>query len=111
MKKIIFGFVVIVCLLIIKNFAFSIASLWQKQDLLVQKQKELDVVKKKNKDLVDKLLVVQSEQYVEEEARNKLFMIKPNEQELVIPDSKDKKEVKSDTTNKPYWQQWLELFF
>jgi len=111
-KKLGFILLVIVLLLIINGLFHSIYELWQKQDLLTSAQKELDSQKLKNAKLKGKLLFVQSNQFVDEEARNKLFLAKPGEQQVLI--SKDLVEIsKKEETEKniPNWRQWLKLFF
>ena len=50
---------------------FSIYSLWHKQDLIVQAQKELDKERKHNQELRNQLSYASSLQYVEEQARDK----------------------------------------
>lgn len=112
MKKVGFILLVIVLLLIINGLLHSIYDLWQKQDLLTSAQKELDVQKLKNAKLKGQLSYVQSPQFIDEEARNKLFLAKPGEQQVLI--SKDlvsinkQREVEKSIPN---WQKWLKLFF
>lgn len=112
MKKVGFVLLVIVLLLIINGLLHSIYDLWQKQSLVVSAQKELDLQKLKNAKLKGELTFVQSQQFVDEEARNKLFLAKPGEQRVVIA----KELINGEKTSQqkksiPNWQQWLNLFF
>jgi cell division protein FtsB len=110
MKKLGFILLVTVMLLVINGLIHSIYDLWQKQDLLTSAQKELDAQKLKNSKLKGELTYVQSQQFIDEEARNKLFLAKPGEQQILLPDSSvSNKEV--DRKTLPNWQQWLKLFF
>lgn len=114
MKRIIFIIIFLVAIFIIKNLVSSIYTLWHKKDLITEAKRELTFEKKKNQELKDKLSIVQSPQFVEEQARNKLFLSKPNEQEIIIPkdllkitDSKEEKPPKEE----PNWKKWWKLFF
>lgn len=115
MKRFVFFTIIIVSLFVMQNMARSIYSLWQKRDLLVQRENELTKQKQEHARLIDVQRRVESEEFVEKEARNKLFLQKPGESRVVV----DKKlidavagvktEEKKD--NRPNWQQWWELFF
>lgn len=72
---------IIVCILIINGLVHSIYDLWKKQDLVVSAKDELAKEKQKNQELKTQLVYVQSGEFVEEEARNKLFMVKPERAE------------------------------
>lgn len=113
MKKIIFIIITIASLLIIKNFVVSIYDLWQKNNLVVEAQKELENEKKKNQNLKKDLAKAQSSKFIEQEARNKLLLVKEGEQKVIIPkeliaSQAAKNEV---VNNEPNWKKWLQLFF
>ena len=114
MKKILFLIIIIISIFIIKNFIFSIYSLWQKQDLVTTAQKQLEEEKKKNKDFKNQASMAKSPQFVEEQARNKLFLVKPGENQVILPkDAVKNKENQSNDRQKniPNWQKWFNLFF
>ena len=113
MKKVLFFTVLISSVFIINNLVHSIYDLWQKRDLVTLAQKELAYQKQENQRLKSQLSYVKSKEFVEEEARNKLFLLKPGEQEILIsydlikestPSAKEKKD-------EPNWKKWLKLFF
>jgi hypothetical protein len=53
--------------------------------------------------------LVKSDSFLEEQARNELFMVKPGESGVILPAGLgDKKKAKAET--KPNWQQWLAIF-
>ena len=114
MKRVIFIIIFLVAIFIIKSLVSSIYTLWHKKDLITEAKRGLTFERKKNQELKDKLSVIQSPKFIEEQARNKLFLSKPNEQEIIIPkdllkitDSKDVKPPKEE----PNWKKWLKLFF
>jgi hypothetical protein len=52
--------------------------------------------------------------FVEEEARNKLFLAKPGEGIVIIPTdvlSTTSSKTKKALDSRPNWQKWWELFF
>lgn len=102
--------VVLVCLLIINGLIHSIYDLWRKQDLLVAANDELMREKQKNQELKTQLVYVQSDEFIEEEARNKLFMVKPGESGVIVPKELLKKKEEKKVIIVPNWQQWINLF-
>lgn len=111
MKKVASIFVLILCLIIGINLIHSIYSLWKKQDLIVGAKLELEKEKKEQESLQKKLSVVKKEDFIEEEARNKLFLAKPNETEILIPQDDLNKKSPLKKSEIPNWQKWLTLFF
>lgn len=115
MKRFVFFTIVIISLFVMQNMVRSIYSLWQKRDLLVQRENELIKQKQEHARLTEEQRKVESEGYIEKEARNKLFLQKPGESRVVVDKrlieavAGSKTEAKKD--NRPNWQQWLELFF
>ena len=110
LKKTIFIVVVIILLLIINNLVRSIYDIWSKQDLLNQAQKELAKEESRNQKLKAELSYVQTPKFIEEEARNKLFLVKPGEQKVLIP-NKVLETQKKQEKQTPNWQKWFQLFF
>ena len=112
MKKGFFILVVVLMLLIIQGLLSSIFTLWNKQDVLTSAKQELQREELQNKNLKNRLSYVQSNQFVEEEAHNKLFLAKPGQQEVLIsPDLIAKDQTQAKIENIPNWQRWINLFF
>lgn len=112
MKKVVFIAIVIALIVVINNLIRSIYDLTQKQELVVDVQKELEDEKMLNQKLKAQISIVQSKDFIEQEARNKLFMGKPGEQSVVIPKKlleREKKEKPQDKSSN--WQKWWDLFF
>lgn len=112
MKKAAFILIVLILLFIINGLAHSIYDLWHKQDLLTSAQKELSQEQLKNQKLKAGLSYVKSPQFIEEQAHDKLFLVKPGEQEVLISQALQKQnQAQKQTQNTPNWQKWLQLFF
>jgi cell division protein FtsB len=110
MKKVLYIVSILVCLLIINGLARSIYSLWSKQDLVVSAEKELAKEKMENEKLKQQLTLVQDANFIESEARNKLFMVKPGESGVIVPSDLIKKKYKKEASNFSNWQKWMNLF-
>lgn len=113
-KKITFFTIVIILVFTINDLAHSIYTTWQKQNLIVKAQKNLDQEKKENQKLKTEIAQVNRPQFIESEARNKLFLAKTGEKIVVIPTDKlaaspSASPFPSDT--RPNWQKWWDIFF
>ncbi|HSA83752.1 MAG TPA: septum formation initiator family protein [Patescibacteria group bacterium] len=112
-KKIGFFVILIASLFVINSFIHSIYSLWQKNDLLVKAQQNLTREKQQQELLKKRLTEVNKPEFIEEEARNKLFLVKPGEQVVVLPDavlSASAGGNKKHQDTRPNWKKWWELF-
>jgi len=112
MKRIVFIISVIVFLVVANGLIQRTFSLWQKQQIVSQTEEELERVKKENKDLKAQLEVVRQPGYKEEQARDKLFYVKPGEQIVLLPEQKTtSSEVLGENKEEDNWMKWLTLFF
>jgi cell division protein FtsB len=113
MKRILFLFFIIISISIIYNYALSIYGLWHKKDVLVQAQKQLDQVQKENTDLQKQLSTAKNPEFVEEQAHDKLFLVKPGENTVVIPQKLLPTPIPAKYLIPPKsnWQKWIELFW
>lgn len=113
-KRLVFFGFIIVSLVVINNLAHSIYDLWHKKDLIVKAKQELAREKKENDELRKKLKIAQDPQFVEKEARDRLFLAKPGENVVVIPSGVLAARSSSDGQVSPKqanWQKWWKLFF
>ena len=113
MKKIIFFTVIVIATFSMVHSVQSMYSLWQKRDIIVSTQQEVKKEQEENTKLKKQLQVISQSSFVEEEARNKLFMTKPGEEAVIIPEglatsSGTQKQPQGQLSN---WQQWWKLFF
>ena len=113
-KKIVYFTIIIILLFTINDLLHSIYSIWQKQDLVVQAQKDLDTEKNENQQLKKQIAQVNQPQFIESEARDKLLLAKPGEGVIMIPSNQ--LDIPSTLTTKPAdtrpnWQKWWSVFF
>lgn len=111
MKKIIFVIMVGTLLLIINDLARSMYDIWQKKDFITQAQKELDFQKQENQRLKSALSYSQTPEFIEKQARDKLFMVKSNEQKILLPQDSGSSQVTPGGETDPNWRKWWKLFF
>jgi len=111
MKKIAFVVIVAILLLAIINLMFSIWGVWQKKNVILREQEELQAQKQENQRLKSALSYSQTSAFLEKEARDKLFMTKQGEQRILIQKDKKESEESGKKNNDPNWKKWLSLFF
>lgn len=113
MKRILFGILVLSLSLIIIGLSRSIYDLWKKQDLVISYQKQLVKQKNENQTLKQKLSLTNNPKFVEEQARDNLFLSKPGEQNVLIPSEllTSSGSAKPIEDLIPNWRKWLNLFF
>jgi len=113
-KKIAFFTIILILLLTINDLGHSIYSIWQKQDLIVQAQKNLDVEKRENQKLKKEITQVNQPQFIESEARNNLLLTKKGEGIVIIPSDKliaSPSPSPKPIDTRPNWQKWWNTFF
>lgn len=111
MKKILFFAGILICVVTINGLARSIYDLWHKQDVVVSARIELEKEKKENERLKQQLVLVNSQEFIESEARNKLLMVKPGEEGVIVPSDLIEKKAPKKVSEPPNWQKWINLFF
>lgn len=113
MKKILFSVLVFSLVLVAIGLSRSIYDLWRKQDLVISYQKQLAKQKNENQILKQKLSVTNDPKFLEEQARDNLFLVKPGEQGVIIP----KELLVGSSSAKPIeeeiatWKKWWNLLF
>ena len=113
-KKIVFFAIIIASFFIINNLVQSIYTLWQKQHLVDSARKELEHAKEENQELKRRLSLAKDPHFIEEEARNKLFLTKPGEGVIVIPTDAVKASPAAQTKpvdTRANWEKWRDTFF
>ena len=112
-KKIAYIIVVVILFAMINNLAHAIYSTWQKQDLIKKAQQDLTDVKNENLQLKSDLARVQKPQFIESEARDKLYLTKPGETIIVLPTGSVIAPVAITPTPTPReenWELWQKRF-
>lgn len=117
-NRVVYGVLLIIGIYLVVSLSRSILLFWSKQDVLKKAEQKVALDMKKNQELSEQLAQVRSQEFVEEQARNKLNLARPNETVVVVP--KDlvgqiatySGQIKGE--NKPgipNWKQWWNLFF
>lgn len=113
MKKILFSVLVFSLVLVAIGLSRSIYDLWRKQDLVISYQKQLAKQKNENQILKQKLSITNDPKFLEEQARDNLFLVKPGEQGVIIPKelligSSSAKPIEEEIAT---WKKWWNLLF
>ena len=109
MKKIFFLATIVVSIIIINSLVKSIYDLWHKEDLVIGAMQELKEQKIENERLKERLSYVKTDEFIEEEVRNKLFMVKPGESEVIIPKELIEAKPAEILPDPPNWKKWIDL--
>ncbi len=108
--------VLIIALITSYSLIKSISKLTGANQKIVNEEKYLSDLKKENDELTKKLQNVESVQFIEEIARNKLGLAKKGEIVVVLPDTQilknlsPKLPIEKATLPDPNWTLWLKLF-
>ena len=113
-KKITFFTIIVILLLIINDLIHSIYSIWQKQDLVIQAQKNLSAEKNENRELKKEIAQVNQPQFIETQARDKLLLAKPGESVVIMPREElgaSTEAIPKQVDMRPNWKKWWDIFF
>lgn len=113
MKRISFLIIIVLLFFVIVHLISSIYTLWHKQDVLTNAKLQLQQEKQENVNLKKEFAKVKSPQFLDQEARDKLLLVKPGESEVLIDQNllQASRSAEKTESTKPYWQQWIDLFF
>ena len=113
-RKIIYGVVFIIVLIIAYNLVAQITQAIKSGERLSEATELVYKLQGKNKALKKKLSEIQSAQFIEQEARNKLGLSKKGETVVIIPEDKLKLVMgtsQSVQIRLPNWLGWWQVFF
>lgn len=114
-KKSVFILIVLLVLTIFYSLARQIYESLQTGKRLDNQLEELSGLQHKNVELKKKLEKVQTPEFIEEQARNKLNLAKEGETVVIIPQEVLDKvlnlEQKAQGVKVPHWQGWLRLLW
>jgi cell division protein FtsB len=106
--------VILIGLVLVINLSRNILKLLKAGDRISLAERKLAELEKKNQQLAEQKEYYQSEDFVEQEARNKLNMARPGEAIVILPPNVKellgKTESKS-TSGSANWEMWWKLFF
>ena len=113
-RKIVLGAIILICLVIAYNLIVQITDALKSQDRLSAQAEAVYQLEAKNRELKKKLSEVQTPQFIEEQARNKLGLGKAGETMMIIPEEKLKSVLgasQSAQVRLPNWLGWWKVFF
>lgn len=110
--------VVLFGLFLLFNFTSSIYSLWQKGDIVSEREQYLRRLEKEQDELKTQLSYTMRPDFIEEEARNKLNLVKPDETLIVLSErnattsgqKQESVEISGSNPSQRVFHRWLELF-
>ncbi len=114
-KKVSTVLIILVSLFIAYKLIFQISDALKSGERLSTAADQVFMFEAKNKQLKKKLSEVESPQFIEEEARNKLGLGKPGETVVIIPENKLRQVLEGSSSAEevrlPNYQGWLKVFF
>ncbi len=111
MKSLLPVLIIIFLLIIIKNGISATFNSINNKNSKESLENTLNQEQTKNQYLKEKLFYVKTNKFVEEEARDKLGMLKDGEYFVIAPTSTPLDQRKIVIDDRPNWEKWWELFF
>lgn len=111
MKKILALLTMFMLAIITRNIIISMHKLSSERERINSLSQNLEHEKKENQFLNEHLLYVKSDEFIEEQARNKLGMVKEGEYMIMEPQSTESAEFQTEKREEPNWKKWWRLFF
>lgn len=99
------------CLIIIVNTIRSLGDYYRAENRLKTTRERLDKAKADRQRLLREKRKVESNEFVEEEARNRLGMARPGERVIILPEDFQTPMPESPKDTTPNWVKWWRLFF
>ncbi len=113
-KKIAIGIAILVVFFLAYKLFSQILYALKSEDRLTSAAEVVYRLENKNKQLQEKLSEIQSPQFIEQQARNKLGLSKKGETVVIIPEEKLKLVLgssQSAVVRLPNWLGWFRVFF
>jgi len=106
------GILLIIGIFICFGLFTSIIENFQRTDMVGQRETVLRAEEQKNKALMNQLKEATSASFIEEQARDKLGLVKPGDTVVFIGNGQQETSVQqAPGENLTRWQKWWELFF
>ena len=102
--------ITILGIILIANLVRSIAGLWQKGEIIKDYEKRLWDAQGRNEEIKKNLAKLQSPEYIEKQAREKLNLGKEKEFVVILPAVTPLPKSPVEEALPP-WRQWFRLFF
>ena len=114
-RKIIYGVVILIVLIIAYNLVVQIIQVIKSGERLSEATEQVYKLQVKNKELKKKLTEIQSPEFIEQEARDKLGLSKKGETVVIIPENTLKLVIDASNSAQivrfPNWLGWWKVFF
>lgn len=115
LRKAIISSIIVIVLVIVFNLVTQIINSIKSGDRLSAQAEIVYNLEAKNRELKKKLTQIQSTQFIEEQARDKLGLSKSGETVVIIPEDKLKAVMvatqSAQITRLPNWLGWWKVFF
>jgi cell division protein FtsB len=103
--------VILLLLLIIKNNIYAIFASLSNSKSTNNLTQELNQKKKEHEYLTEQLKYVKTDQFVEDQAQNKLGLLRPGEYFVIAPTVAPSDDKTQTIDDRPNWERWWDLFF
>ena len=103
--------VIVIGMGLIISLSRSIVRLLKLGNPAEELKKELLGLEIEKENLLKKKAYYQSDEFIEDQARNILNMGKPGERIVILPDDFLKEEAIQEAKSLPNWKKWFEIFF
>jgi cell division protein DivIC len=110
-KTIIPLLLILILLFIIKNIVNSIIELRQNSLIVTSLQENQAEEQKRGEFLKEQLFYVKTDDFIQNQARDKLGMVQPGEHIIIVPEATNPNKKPPVTDNISNWQKWWRLFF
>ncbi len=113
LRKRVFQLIItVICLIAVVTLSRSIIDLVKRRDVIKEREAALLRVEAENAKLKSELNQVQSPEFIERQAREKLGLVKEGEAVVFLPQSSESGSLEAQTDgNLPNWKEWWKLFF
>jgi len=107
---------VVFFLILVSSLIKSLKRINEGKALVKRNEAKLEKIQKENERLEEQLKIIQSDEFVEKQLRNKLGLVKEGEIVVVLPEADIVKKLspiipeEEEVKPKPNWQRWIELF-
>lgn len=110
MKSVKGKILVVLGLALVVKSGLGVIKLWKTGGLVAEAQKEVQDLQEEQKELSAKLAYVNSPEFVEKEARDKLGYGREGETILILPDQNSVPSNASATAGEANWKKWWDLY-
>lgn len=107
---------IVIFLILVSSLVKSLKRIAEGRAIVMRNEAKLEKIQKENEKLEEQLKIIQSDEFVEKQLRNKLGLVKEGEIVVVLPEAEIVKKLspvipeEEEVKPKPNWQRWVELF-